>query len=168
MIYFFLGRLRLAALLGLVGLGACQPESKQQAAPGTASAPIRPAPSPLEQRVLARHDSLMLATGRLFDLRRKLNARRPALVADSATHQALLHRLDAATRATVTADDAMTDWMHAYHRPGADASPDSVVAYFRQQQLALDHITALTQAAHDSAQAILNLTTRNDAPRQSP
>lgn len=168
MLYPFQNRPYVALLLLLLALPGCNAD-QAPAESGTrpAATVTRAAPSPLEQQVLARHDSLMLATGRLFDLRRKLTALRPGLLADSGKNRAALRRLDAATRATLTADDAMTDWMHAYHRPVAGTAPDSVAAYFRRQQGALDQVAALTRAAHDSAQAIYqHLSPANGATRQ--
>lgn len=100
---------------------------------------------------MARHDSLMLQTGELFTLRRRLSALRPALTEKSAQQA----RLDAATSATQTADNAMTDWMHAYRRPAASVTPDSATAYYERQLRILDQVATLTQLAHDSASAVL-------------
>ncbi|HYE78878.1 MAG TPA: hypothetical protein VEI97_12910 [bacterium] len=150
-------------------VSSCQPDLSP-AQPPASPPPARSANLfPLEEQVLARHDSLMLATGRLFELRQKLNRFRPALQADSARHPAraaALRRLRTATRATLAADDAMTDWMHAYRRPASSSPPDSARAYFLRQQRALDHVDSLTRAAHDSAFTLyLDLTTKAGAPR---
>lgn len=145
------GRLIAPVLLSLVGLGACQPEPAIVAAGIGAASAI----SPLEARVLARHDSLMALTDRLFELRRRLGAGRGALSINAALRVRFAPRLDSATRATLRADDAMMDWMHAYHRPAAGTAPDSAATYFQRQLRVLAVVEALTHRALDSASAVL-------------
>ena len=133
----------------------CGPERREAAPPlPGGSAPTGSASSaPLETRVLARHDSLMALSGDLFVLRGRLTAGRGAAVAARAPH--LVARLDSATRATLRADDAMTDWMHAYHRPAPGTAPDSATAYYRRQLRVLATVDLLTHRALDSASAVL-------------
>jgi hypothetical protein len=119
----------------------------------TAPPPARPQvpASPLEQRVMARHDSLMRQTGELFTLRRRLSGIRPTLL----NRTAQLARLDDATAATQLADNAMTDWMHGYRRPASTTAPDSAARYYEQQLRILDQVADLTHRAHDSATAVV-------------
>ncbi len=138
------------ALAGVVALTGCQAEPPVTAPPVPSAAV-----SPLETRVLARHDSLMVLTDRLFELRRRLQARRATLPASGAARNRLMARLDSATHATLRADDAMMDWMHAYHRPPQGTVPDSAVAYFTRQLRTLTTVRQLTTQALDSATAVL-------------
>ncbi len=152
-IFFSIERAALGSLtVALLLLAGCQPDT-----PATTSAPETPpaavaAPvvSPLETRVMAQHDSLMALTDRLFAFRQRL-----ARVRAAAPAGPFAVRLDSATRATLRADDAMTDWMHAYQRPAATAAPDSAAAYFHRQLSALRLVDTLTHRALDSAAAVL-------------
>ncbi len=132
---------------------ACQSDPAASGKAEATNAAARPVASPLETRVLARHDSLMIITDRLFDLRRRLAARRAGLL--GTTSAGLIPRLDSATVATLRADNAMTDWMHDYRRPAAATSPDSAAVYFEQQLQLLDHVDLLTRRALDSATVVL-------------
>ena len=139
--------------LAIFGGGACQSApSRTESAPPPVAADKTPS---LEARVLARHDSLMMLTDQLFALRQRLAAGGAALPADPALRARFGPRLNSATRATRRADDAMMDWMHAYHRPAADTAPDSATAYFLRQLRVLGMVDTLTHRALDSATAVL-------------
>ncbi|MBC7448446.1 MAG: hypothetical protein H7330_10340 [Hymenobacteraceae bacterium] len=137
----------------VMALASCQSESPAVGA----SSSLPTTTVTLEARVLARHDSLMRFSDRLFDLRRRLTARRAELITDPVSRIRIQSRLDSATRATLRADDAMMDWMHAYHRPAVGTMPDSITAYFTRQLRALAAVSSLTRHALDSGAAALRV-----------
>lgn len=145
--------LRSAAVAAALALATgCTADPPATNRPAAAAAPAHPSATPtLEKRVLARHDSLMFLTDRLYGLRQRLIARRAALPPAAP----LAARLDSATRATLLADDAMMDWMHTYRRPAATTPPDSAVAYYHRQLRLLAEVDRLTHRALDSAAVLL-------------
>ena len=125
----------LAGLLGL-SVAACQPATQQAAADPVAAA---------ETSLLDRHDTLMVRTGRLYQLRQQLAA--PALKADPRT-PATLHGL-------LAADAAMMGWMHQYQRPDTTLPAAQRLAYFQAQSQQLTAIEKQLRGTIDSATALV-------------
>lgn len=101
----------------------------------------RGAPSPAsaaEMALMARHDSLMAQTDRLFSLKAEITAARSP---DAAPY----------LRGLVAADAAMMDWMHRYRAPDTTAAPAARVSYFEQQQQVLAKVSRQYRATFDSA-----------------
>ena len=104
--------------------------------------------------MLASHDTLMARMDELYDLRQKLQT---AKLPDTAL---VGHR----SRALLSADAAMMDWMHQYHRPADSVSVPRKLAYFAAQQLKIDSVAHLMTLSLDSAR----LTLGQAAPSSQP
>ena len=122
---------------GLLGglLSACQPTTQ------TAADPVAAA----ETSLLDRHDTLMVRTGRLYQLRQQLTA--PALKANPRTTRTV--------RRLLAADAAMMGWMNQYHRPDTTLPAARRLAYFQAQSQQLAAVEKQMQGTIDSATALL-------------
>jgi len=100
-----------------------------------------------EKAMLASHDTLMARMDELYDLRQKLQS--PALK-DTTT-------VGRRRRALLTADAAMMDWMHQYHRPADSVALPRKLAYFSAQQRKIDSVAQLMTLSIDSARITLGL-----------
>lgn len=123
---------------GLLGglLGACQPATQTAATDPVAAA---------ETSLLDRHDTLMVRTGRLYQLRQQLAA--PALKANPRTTRTV--------RRLLAADAAMMGWMNQYHRPDTTLPAARRLAYFQAQSQQLAAVEKQMQGTIDSATALL-------------
>lgn len=117
----------LPALVALTLLGACAgPESAQQT----------------EEAVMVRHDSLMVQTGQLFELKKKVLAANPAEAGPY-------------LRGLQAADNAMMGWMHQYRVPDSTLAEPQRLAYFKQQQQLLAAVGRQQRGIIDSVSALL-------------
>ncbi len=124
----------LLALAAAAGLAACSPATKPDSPADAARA--------AESQLMDRHDSVMAQAGRLFELREKIAAAKPANAAPY-------------LRGLQAADGAMMAWMHAYHAPDSTAPAPQRLAYFQQQQQKLAAVEKHMHGTIDSAAALL-------------
>ncbi|GAA4349042.1 hypothetical protein GCM10023185_05430 [Hymenobacter saemangeumensis] len=95
-----------------------------------------------ERAVMDRHDSLMVQTGQLFELKEKVKQARPA-------------HAGRYLRGLQAADNAMMNWMHQYRAPDSTMSEAQRLAYFQKQQEILDAVEKQQQGIIDSVHALL-------------
>lgn len=94
-----------------------------------------------EKAMMARHDELMAQMDQLTVLRQQIQK-----TPGPDTVAAGRHR-----RALLSADAAMMDWMHRYHKPADTVALDQRLSYFASQQKKIDSVAGLFRTSLDSA-----------------
>lgn len=94
-----------------------------------------------EKAMMARHDELMAEMDQLTVLRQQIQKTPgPDTVAAGRRRRALL-----------SADAAMMDWMHRYHKPADTVALARRLDYFSSQQKKIDSVATLFRTSLDSA-----------------
>jgi len=134
----------LFVVLAAAGLTACSPTAKSDAP----AAEARTA----ENRLMDRHDSVMVQAGHLFELRQQIATAKPTNAGPY-------------LRGLQAADNAMMAWMHGYHAPDTATTPAPArLAYIQQQNAKLQAVEKQMHGTIDSAAVLLKQAPGTPAP----